>query len=458
MSDTGFVPLPAALREEIAPLAGQFNSWVESLITTIRTATVKLQADDAPRRVLILDTLLSALRAAAALKPTVTFEHFCYQVSPFTELMKTKDARFILEVVPRIRILDKLAITAQVWESYPEETRYKVLGIASVLGSMVEQFEEYIEARAAEAASETPETAAAAGNPMEMLSRMLPPEIMAQVQSQGGPEALLAKAAESSDPTMQAGLKAMPGIMNLMQNPKIAELLQGGAGGGGLAGILGGGEDGAGMGNLIGSIQSQIKEIPEDATPEQKRAFYRQIATFIGNEVNKEGSIICKFGDTFEQYFPDGLKPREVYVLLGKLKAFLTISGAKRQDTAWKILLQLRQFIEEMQRRTGKTTLTRDTFGPKITTLVQVALERPGIIENLIEMAINSAVIKGVAGSMFGLKVAEVTKDPFASSRPKRAATAAAAESEEDSWESEEEDEDGDYSDDAAAPTEVSLD
>jgi hypothetical protein len=423
---TPFKQLSEEQQEEIAPLAAQANQWLAALVAVLKQASSRDE-----RALQIMTTLETAMRAALALNPTITFQHFAHECrgEATTQLMTSGDLRFITEVVPRIRILQHVDLTPERWNSFSDAERQKIKQIVAQLGRMVQAFEAYKEAASAQ---EQQQEAPLDPEIMQMVLSQLPPGAAEQLMQAGGLDAIVRMAQSRMDEESGGGgaLAGLGGLGGLGGIGGMLGQLGIGGGAGGLASLVGG------LGGTISKFRDRVGQLDENPTPEQKKAFYGRITEFIKDEVHDQQSILSKFADLFEKHYPEGLSPSELSSMLERARGFLIIGGAKKNDSAWFIFKQVKQFHKRMQKKTRREPmLTRSTFATKVITLVQIALETENSVEELIEAATNSDVLKGVAGKFMGMPVAEVTKDPFAS-KTSRKQIANNDDSDDDSWSS----------------------
>lgn len=404
---TTFKQLDAEQQEEIAPLAAQANQWLAALVSVLKQASSRDE-----RATKIIMTLEAAMRAALAINHTLTFQHFAHECrgAETIELMTSGDTRFITEVVPRIRILQHVNLTTERWNSFSDTERQKIKQIVAQLGRMVQAFETYKQESEAEAEAETSAALASAHENsefMNMVLSQLPAGASEQLEKAGGIDAIMRMANQAAN----GNAPLIPGDTVGLSNQLVAALTGGGGAGGPLAGILGSGGAAGAMG-LIAKFKDAIGELPENPTAEQKKAFYVGIAEFIKKEVHSNDSILSNVADMFENYYPDGLSPSELASMLDRARGFLIIGGAKKNDSAWFILKQLKVYHKRMQKKTRHAPmLKRGTFGIKVVTLLEVAFEDSvSGVEELIEAATNSDVLKGLVGKFTGMPVAEVTK------------------------------------------------
>jgi hypothetical protein len=263
-----FVALTPEQRGPILPLAAQFNKWLLSLVDTIADKTTVVED------VKVLAALKSAFAAVTALKPTVPLEHYAYQVSDCLDVIASDPERFVTELAPEIAYVQKLGLTKDKWAALDNATRTKICQHLNVLGDMSSELLAYIDETRGVSAGGSLDGAASGGIPPEVLQQimsMLPPALVAQVsQMPGGIEQLVAQV--------------------MSQNPALAAL----AGGGGASSSTASAAASplAGVGDLIGTLRSQLGDLPDDATPEQKNDFYIGIAKWLGDQVNVPGSIV----------------------------------------------------------------------------------------------------------------------------------------------------------------------
>lgn len=407
--DDKFVSLTDAQRSEIAPLAQQFNKWLLSLIDTIAAETL----DAADQRT--LQALKGALGAVTTLKPTVPFEHFAYQVRYCLEVVCESPEEFITQLAPSIAYVQKLGVTPAKWASYSELTRSKVCQHVETLGEMCCELVDYRE-QLAQSTQSTQPPSLLGGIPPEILAQIkasLPPAVLEQVsRTPGGLEQFLAQV--------------------ISQNPALSALLGGGGSGDdgdsvGLSNQAAAALPLAGIGSLFESLKSQLSELPDDATPAQKDNFYVQIASWLGEQIQTEGSVVYSMFTKFEQAFPNGLTRVEVDGWIDRGRSLLKVMGLAKGDAAWVLVRRLTGFIDKMQDETKSSRFSRETAASKVTSLVRLASESEGGLEGLFETAMQSQKLKELVSTLTGMPIAEVTKDPFAAVKKATSASASAS-------------------------------
>jgi len=378
-----FTPLSDTQRVSIAPLANQFNVWLNSLIDTL--AQVTTDAKD----VKVLQTLKLAMSTVVKLKPTVPFEHFAHQCRSYISLMIDEDETFILEHVPHISYIDKMGITPAKWHVFDNSVKDEILSHVAVLGKMCRDLHDFqVKADQTAVVETTRPTSKYPQEVYDQIKAMLPPDMLAQVMS-------------------------MPGGLDQL----IEQSLGGGAGGAGASAGAGGADDLTGtlngLGSLVDSLKTQFGDLPDDATAQQKNEFYTGIARWLGEQINVEGSLIYNVFGKLELAFPKGLSCKQIDKLVSQGKGLLKVMGCPKHDAAWKLVRTLTSFIDQTHTATKRSVLNRETVVDKLVTLVKLISESKGGIEGLLETAMESQVLKQIIGQLTGLPIAEVAKDPF---------------------------------------------
>jgi len=235
----------------------------------------------------------------------------------------------------------------------------------------------------------------------------IPPEILAQIKSM-------------LPPALVAQVSAVPGGLEqlvrqvISQNPALASIMSGDDESDESEQPAAASSPLAGVGSLIDSLKGQLGDLPDDATPQQKNAFYLSIATWLGDQIGIEGSLVSNMFGKFEAQFPNGMTHVEIQGWVDRGKALLKVMGVQKNDSAWVLVRKISGFIDKMQAETQNSRLCRETVASKVTALVRIASECEGGLEGLFETAMESEVLKQLAGKLTGMPLAEVAKDPFA--------------------------------------------
>lgn len=198
----------------------------------------------------------------------------------------------------------------------------------------------------------------------QQILSMLPPAMVAQVSAiPGGIDSLLAQVI-SQNPALAAMMSGLSGAADSAASEQASEQ-----------------SPLAGLGSLVSSLKSQMGDLPDDATPDQKSAFYLSIARWLGEQAHVSGSIVSTMFDKFEATFKDGLSPAAINGLVARGRGLLAVAGVPKRDTAHVIVRRLVSFIDKMQAETQGSTLTRATVASKVTSLARIACESEGGLE-----------------------------------------------------------------------------
>ena len=386
-----FVALCPARQADIAPLAAQGNAWLDSLISTLQTACANEKTS-----LNVLALLQSAIRAAAGFNPTITFQHMAHECRnhyqamidsappPTSEAASAADTvnapggsfdTFITDVVPNIRILKKLDISKKQWLGFSEQSRVRIRTIVAQLGRMIKDYHAYMHLQTAQLIP---------GDTVGFANRIA--IAVKQMTEEGGGDPGIQGILRSIESIGGLGMDNMSVFMSKMKN----------------------------VPDLLLRAKAEITPLSKTPTPAEMACLYTQVETLLTSESNDPNSVVNAALDMFTKYCPQGLSSSDISSLIGRLSGLLMIGGAKKSDTVWLIVPRLKTYVHAMQKKTGKSRLSRETFIPKLIALGQVAIENQGDMQEVIEMATNSAIIKKYAGSYLGIPLTEITADPFA--------------------------------------------
>lgn len=365
----------------VLPMARQFNKWTSSLIDALSKPAESIDA----RKAKILSTLSAALQAAALLKPTVTFEHFCHETKNFTEMMCSRDPKFISEGMPHIKILSKVGITPADFDGFDRDKRDMVMRHIGILGEMSNDFHDFIKVQ------QQQQQPAGYADALALAKQIIPPELLAQVNmsTPGGLEAMMQQ--------VMSNMNTVTGIDS--------------AGAIGASDLMG----------LFGQFKTQFGGVAVD-TPEERNALIQGVLGWFEQQSNKSGSLVCNLLDKFQIMFPAGISNTEIVSSLGRLRGFINMLGATRGDSIWLVFRTLTMYIKGAQEKTGDTPITRDNLISKLSIVVQTFVDDPKS-EDLIEAATGSSTLKLIAGQFLGIPLGEISKDPFAAHPPQQQPT-----------------------------------